>query len=61
MGKKIIEVTKIDTDHRCIICCKKDSTTKIKIQRPAYDDTIISFFVCNECLAQMQKEIEICE
>lgn len=61
MAKKIIEVTKIDNGCTCIICCKTPSTTKIKINRPDYDDCITSFFVCNECLAKMQKEIEICE
>ena len=61
MEKKIIQVTKIDTDYKCILCCERQSTTRIRIQRLAYDDNITSFFVCDECLAKMQKEIEICE
>ena len=61
LEKKIIEATKVDADYKCIICCEKKSTTKIKINRLAYDDSITSFFVCNECLAKMQRDIEICE
>lgn len=61
MEKKIIEVTKMDTDYKCILCCKNISTTRIRIKRLAYEDNIASFFVCDKCLAQMQKEIEICE
>ena len=61
MEKKIINVHKIDTDYQCILCCKNNSTTRIRIQRLAYEDNIASFFVCDECLAKMQREIEICE
>ena len=61
MEKKIIEVTKKDNDYKCILCCEKPSTTRIRIKRLAYEDNIASFFVCDECLAKMQKEIGICE
>ena len=61
MEKKIIEVTKMDNDYKCILCCEKESTTRIRIKRLAYDDNIASFFVCDECLIKMQKEIGICE
>ena len=61
MDKKIIEVTKVDVDYKCIMCCKKESTTRIRIKRLAYEDNIASFFVCDECLAKMQKDIEICK
>ena len=58
MEKKIIVVTKMDNDYKCILCCERKSTTRIRIQRLAYDDNIASFFVCDECLAKMQKEIK---
>lgn len=61
MEKKIIEVTKSKDEHKCLICCNNPATLKMKINRPALDDCIISFSICNECLAKMQKEIEICE
>ena len=61
MGNRIIEITKTDSDYKCLICCKNHATTKMKINRLVNDDNVISFHVCNECLAQMQKEIEICE
>jgi hypothetical protein len=61
MEKKIIEVKKMDTDYQCILCCENMSTTRIRIKRLAYEDNITSFFVCDECLAKMQREIEICE
>ena len=59
MDKKIIEVTKVDVDYKCIICCEKESTTRVRIKRLAYEDNIASFFVCDECFAKMQKDIEI--
>ena len=61
MKKRIIEVTKIDADYKCIICCENKSTTRIRIKRLAYEDNITSFFVCNECLAKMQRDIEVCK
>ena len=61
MKKEIIEVEKMDTDYTCIVCCKRPSSTRIRIKRLAYEDNIASFFVCDECLAKMQREIEICE
>lgn len=58
MEKKIIELAKMDTDYKCILCCERKSTTRIRIKRLAYDDNIASFFVCDECLAKMQNEIK---
>lgn len=58
MEKKIVELSKIDTGYQCIICCEKESTTRIRIKRLVYDDNIASFYVCDECLAKMQKDIE---
>lgn len=59
--EKIIEITKSKDEHKCLICCNNLATLKIKINRLVLDDSVISFSVCNECLAKMQKEIEICE
>lgn len=61
MERKIIELTKTNDDHTCLICCHNHATVRIKMNRLVRDDVIISFAVCNECLAKMQKEIEICE
>lgn len=58
MEKKIIEVTHRDDDYQCIVCCGRKSTTRIKIQRLAYNDAIASFFVCDECLEKMRNEIK---
>lgn len=61
MGNRIIEINKTDSDYKCLICCKNNATTKMRINRLVNDDSVTSFHVCNECLAQMQKEIETCE
>lgn len=62
MKKKIIELTRTETnDFNCIICCKKKATTKVRINRLVQDDSLTSFYVCDECLARMQKDIEVCK
>lgn len=61
MEGKIIELTKSNDEHTCLVCCKKPATVKMRINRLVLDDSIISFSICNECLAKMQKEIEVCE
>lgn len=61
METKIIELTKTSGDNTCLICCKKPTTIKMRINRLVLDDSIISFSVCNECLAKMQKDIETSE
>lgn len=43
------------------MCGCKNATMVMKINRPKREDNIISFQVCNDCLAKMKKEIEICE
>ena len=61
MEKKLIELTK-NNEHKCLLCCDKDTTVKLSINRAKYDDTVISIHVCNECLAKMQNDIQrICE
>lgn len=61
MSQKIIELKKLNDVCKCLICCKKPGTITMKINRLVLDDSVISFSICNECLAKMQKEIEICE
>ena len=59
--QKIIELTKSSNDYKCLICCKNPATIKMKINRLVNDDSVTSFSICNECLARMQKDIEICK
>ena len=59
--KRIIELTKNNNGFQCLLCCEKEATVKLSINRVKYDDTVISIHICNECLAQMQKDIEVCE
>lgn len=57
MTEKIINLT-ATKDDKCFICCDHDATLKMNIIRPKYRDNIISFNICDQCLAQMQKDIE---
>ena len=63
MEKRIINLSKVKEEYGCIICCKDAATTKMEILRLVnYDDSLISFNVCDDCLAQMQQDIhKICE
>ena len=63
MSKKIIELSNIkQIDYKtCLLCCDNIATAKFTINRVKYDDTVTSFNICSECLAKMQKDIEICE
>ena len=62
MEKKIIELTKITYGETCLLCCERDATIKMKISRVKYNDSVISFNVCDKCLSQMQSNIQkICE
>ena len=61
MKNKIIKITKIDNDYKCLICCKNNATIKMRINRLVNNDSVISFHVCNKCLVKMQKEIETYE
>lgn len=60
MEKNIIELTKINDGHQCLMCCKNGATMKFELNRVKYGDSVISFDICDECLAQMQKDIEVC-
>ena len=62
MEKKIIELTKINDGHQCLLCCERDATIKIEINRVKYNDGVIGFDVCDKCLSRMQSDIQkICE
>ena len=60
MKNRIIELTKRN-EGSCLVCAVNKATVNVRIQRPKYNDSIFSFHVCDECLAKMQKDIEICE
>ena len=62
MEKKIIELTKVDYESQCLLCCEREATVKVDINRVKYDDGVIGFHVCDKCLAKMQQDIQkICE
>ena len=63
MEKRIIELTPAEKDWTCLICCKNKATVKLTINRlTSYDDTVIGFYICDECLSKAQQEIQkICE
>ena len=62
MRKRIIELTKINDGHQCLLCCERDATIKIEISRAKYNDSVIGFDVCDQCLSRMQSDIQkICE
>ena len=58
MEKKIINLTKVDYDGQCLLCCEKEATVKFEISRVKYGDGVIGFIVCNQCLAKMQNDIQ---
>ena len=58
MEKKIIELTKVNDGSKCLICCEREATTKVEINRLKYDDGVIGFHVCDKCLVKMQDNIQ---
>lgn len=60
MGK-LINLIKANDDCNCLLCCQRSATVKMEILRSKYQDSVISFSVCDECLSQMQKDIETCD
>lgn len=56
--KKIIELKNENTKSTCLICCERDATIKMIINRPKHNDTVISFHICDRCLAKMQDDIQ---
>lgn len=63
MEKKIINLTKVNDGRQCLICCKREATVEFRIDRLlSYDDSVISFHICDQCLSKMQEDIQkICE
>lgn len=62
MGNKIINLTKINYEHQCLLCCEREATIKVEINRVKYNDGVIGFDVCDQCLSRMQSDIhKICE
>ena len=62
MEKRIIELTKVNDGHKCLLCCERDATVKVEVNRVKYNDGVIGFDVCDQCLSRMQQDIQkICE
>ena len=62
MEKKIINLTKETDAGTCLLCCEREATVKVEINRVKYNDGVIGFDVCDKCLSQMQQDIQkICE
>ena len=62
MEKRIIKLDKIKEETGCLLCCERLATVKLCIDRVKYNDSVISFHVCDECLSKMQQDIQkICE
>lgn len=62
MEKKIINLTKVNEGHQCLLCCEREATVKVAINRIKYNDNVISFDVCDQCVSKMQQDIQkICE
>ena len=58
MEKKIINLTKETGVGTCLLCCEREATVKVAISRVKYGDNVISFDVCDTCLAKMQNDIQ---
>ena len=62
MEKKIIELTKYSDGYECLLCCERESTIRVEINRVKHGDNVIGFHVCDKCLSKMQQDIQkICE
>ena len=62
MAKRIIELTKVNDGDKCILCCEREATVNMEINRVKYNDGVIGFHVCDKCLSIMQEDIhKICE
>ena len=62
MEKKIIELTKNQDGGTCLLCCEREATVKVEINRVIHGDNVIGFNVCDQCLSKMQEDIQkICE
>ena len=65
MQKKIVELSSLaeyEKVQKCNICgYVADHRLNINRINLGRDELLVSFNVCNSCLAKMQREIEICE
>ena len=62
MEKRIIELTKINDGHQFLFFFFREATVKVVINLAKYNDSVIGFDVCNQCLSRMQSDIQkICE
>ena len=62
MEEKIIKLTKKTNVGTCLLCCEKEATVKVAINRVKYNDSVTSFDVCDTCLSKMQSDIQkVCE
>jgi hypothetical protein len=62
MEKKIINLIKETEGGTCLLCCEREATVKVAINRVKYDDNVVGFHVCDKCLSQMHGDIQkICE
>lgn len=61
MEKRIIELTKANESRQCMVCHENNVSIKVKINSLKYDSSIAAFYICDECLAKMQKDIEVCQ
>lgn len=62
MEKKIINLIKETDGGTCLLCCEREATVKVEINRVKYNDGVIGFNVCDQCLSKMQSDIQkICE
>ena len=61
MEGKIIKLKQIKEEGKCLICGNKPATINFEICRTKHGDNVIVFCVCDECIAQMQKDIETCD
>jgi hypothetical protein len=60
--KKIINLSKATDGDICLLCCEREATVKVTINRVKYGDNVIGFSACDKCLSQMQDDIhKICE
>jgi hypothetical protein len=62
MENKIIELTKVNDGSKCLLCCEREATVNVEINRIKYDNGVIGFHICDTCLARAQQDIQkICE
>jgi hypothetical protein len=58
MEKKIINLINYSDGYECLLCCDREATVKVEINRVRRGDNVISFNVCDKCLSIMQNDIQ---